>query len=349
MVLSRLLHDIFSSLGIESDIVEWRVLFKERRVGKFLKTLNDDKPTLIISVGALADIFSAVIRGIKGGTHIRYISWLHCHPWPDLHWERPFWLALPYYILWRISFWGKHKIVCVSDDVVKNLPLEIRRRGVSVLNPVSDASAYVSVEVLRQEDGFKVALDWIDERRQNGNCILYSYGLLRKRKNFKQIVHALGRNPKLSLLIFGAGPEYQPLIQLGQFLQLGDRLKLLPFVNNPSRLCPWVDAYVSNTHSEGFGLANVEAALMGIPIILPAWPVNMEILEIFPNVRFYKPESDVSLDEELNNLVKFQNKNIFGANCSIERSIVNPYTKDKFQKDWIDGIIAPNANEFCHG
>jgi glycosyltransferase involved in cell wall biosynthesis len=106
-----------------------------------------------------------------------------------------------------------------------------------------------------------------------------------------------------------------------------------------------VDAYVSNTHSEGFGLANVEAALTGIPIVLPAWPVNREILGIFPNVSFYKLASDHSLDEALNKLMDFSRQEFIDGHPLNEGGMRNPYTKNQFRENWLDKIIIPMMKE----
>ena len=55
------------------------------------------------------------------------------------------------------------------------------------------------------------------------------------------------------------------------------------------------DVYISPSFSEGFGLANVEAACTGITTIVPDLDVNLEVLSSFPRVYFYNNNSLSSL------------------------------------------------------
>ena len=83
--------------------------------------------------------------------------------------------------------------------------------------------------------------------------------------------------------------------KLASRLNVYDRILFLPFLKNPSSYSSFFDVYISPSFSEGFGLANVEAACTGIATIVPDLYVNLEVLSTFPRVYFYNNNSLTSL------------------------------------------------------
>ena len=325
-VLSKQLADIISSNNIAVKIIEWRPMLKSRNFHDLL-ILNDPSfDTVLISCGALADIFSSAINVFFGKRNIRYFSWLHCNQWEDLKWERPFIFAFPYFLLWRAALYFKDSIVCVSYDVANSLKKNVALRSKVIHNPVSDC--HIEANDCNEYSNIK---DYIKTAQNEGKKVLLSYGLLRKRKNYIQAVSALVASTDISLIIFGEGPEKEHLLDFAIKNGISNRFAIFPFVRNPSRFCSLVDVYVSNTHSEGFGLANVEAALTGVPVVLPSLSVNFEILSRFENVYFYNKNSNVDFIDVIKRVLDTE---------SILLKKTNPYTIMKFSKEWLDHLYA---------
>jgi glycosyltransferase involved in cell wall biosynthesis len=325
MTLTLTLRNILLDIGYEVSIIEWRPALLARKLPTILMQTDTHKKTVFISVGALADAMATGIRFWKIGANWHFISWLHCHPWEDLRWERSWIVAAPYYLLWMLGLAGKHRIACVSNDVIANLPLTLRLKSFTVHNPVPSSPEAKGQESLTNDCEARSALAWIDEQKLLGRKVLVTFGLMRKRKNFEQAVRVLRTNNSLSLIIFGNGPEKESLLKLAEKLGVTERLSLMPFIDQPSRFCEYADLYVSNTHSEGFGLANVEAALTGIPTILPKLDINIEILGGFSNIVFFDKNSD---DQFASAIMQALNQ----GRLAIKPT--NPYQLKRFVKEW---------------
>lgn len=100
-------------------------------------------------------------------------------------------------------------------------------------------------------------------------------------KQLDAAIRVLAIRPQLHLAIAGQGPDEQRLRALGQEIGVLDRLHLagdLP----PSRVGVFLaglDVFVFPTLAETFGLAAVEAAQAGVPVVANDLPVLREVLE----------------------------------------------------------------------
>ncbi|MGR2661898.1 glycosyltransferase [Chromobacterium haemolyticum] len=325
MVLTTTLISLLLDKNYDVFIVEWRSALSTRTLPKIMMEPDDYDKTVFISVGALADAFATGVRLWKHRKNWRFISWLHCHPWEDLRWERPWVIAVPYYLLWILGLVNKDRVVCVSRDVAANLPIGLGRKAFSVHNPVPAAPQAQGPKVLEEDLHTRVALEWIENQKGLGRKVILTFGLMRKRKNFEQAIRALSLDDSLSLIIFGDGPERESLIHVAENSETIERLALMPFVETPFRFCRHADIYISNTHSEGFGLANVEAALTGIPTVLPNLNVNVEVLGCFPNVFFFQHDSDSDFLSAIKCALKTPH---------LLEGLENPYTLERFENEW---------------
>ncbi|MFJ6321331.1 MULTISPECIES: glycosyltransferase family 4 protein [unclassified Rhizobium] len=107
-----------------------------------------------------------------------------------------------------------------------------------------------------------------------------SSGRMAPSKNQVALVGALAHLPDMHLAIAGAGPEWDAIITLAENQHVRDRLHLIGEVP-PSRIFEFLaagDVYAFASTTETFGLAAVEAAISGLPVVTSALPVMQEVL-----------------------------------------------------------------------
>lgn len=107
-----------------------------------------------------------------------------------------------------------------------------------------------------------------------------SSGRLTQQKNQIALVGALDQLPDIHVAIAGVGPERDTLVALAKSRGVADRLHLVGEVP-PSRIFEFLaagDIYAFPSLSETFGLACVEAAISGLPVVANDLAVMREVL-----------------------------------------------------------------------
>jgi glycosyltransferase involved in cell wall biosynthesis len=114
-----------------------------------------------------------------------------------------------------------------------------------------------------------------DDRR-----ILFNIGRLTDQKNQEVLIQALVRVPTARLVIAGGGPRRAEYEALAARIGVADRLHLLGDVTRDdiADLLAASDLFVFPSVWETFGLAAVEAAMAGLPIVAADLPVLREVL-----------------------------------------------------------------------
>jgi len=93
-------------------------------------------------------------------------------------------------------------------------------------------------------------------------------GRLTKIKNVELAVRAFAKSDyRGHLIILGEGPEFSNIEDLIQKLEIGPRVQLVGFSNNPFPYLAGADAYVLPSNAEGFPNGLVEAMAVGAPVI----------------------------------------------------------------------------------
>ena len=110
--------------------------------------------------------------------------------------------------------------------------------------------------------------------------ILLNVGRLTEQKNQAVLIRALARVPSARLVIAGDGPERPDYAALASELGVTDRLHMLGDVTRRDvvDLLAAADLFVFPSVWETFGLAAVEAAMAGVPIVAADLPVLREVL-----------------------------------------------------------------------
>ena len=127
--------------------------------------------------------------------------------------------------------------------------------------------------------------------------LVLSSGRLSPSKNQVALVGALALLPQVHLAIAGAGPEANTLAALAESLHVRSRLHLVGEVP-PASIYEFLaagDAYAFASMTETFGLAAVEAAIAGLPVVAGNLDVLREVLttvEGAPAALFVTPDAD---------------------------------------------------------
>ncbi|MDT5050293.1 MAG: hypothetical protein QOG75_6197, partial [Mycobacterium sp.] len=115
--------------------------------------------------------------------------------------------------------------------------------------------------------------------RLAGQTVVLAVNRLDAYKRTKQLIAALPHLPKqYVLVIVGDGPEYRQLLELAADLNVTARLHLLNAVSR-TELIEWyarADVFVSLSRHETFGLAVLEAAVAGAPVVASDIPAYRE-------------------------------------------------------------------------
>ena len=126
--------------------------------------------------------------------------------------------------------------------------------------------------------------------------LVISTGRLVVSKNHAALVGALKALGHVHLAIAGAGPEAANLLTLADNLQVRHRLHLVGEVS-PAGVFDFLatgDVYAFSSVTETFGLAVVEAAIAGLPVVAADLPVLREVLTAgdgSPAALFVQPEA----------------------------------------------------------
>ena len=148
------------------------------------------------------------------------------------------------------------------------------------------------------------ARDWRADRGiGRESLMLVATGRLAAQKNHRLAVTALARLRQAHLVIAGDGPELRALMRLARRLGVAHRLHLVGSVPRAELgdLLAAADIYLFPSRWETFGLAAVEAAMAGLPVVAADLPVLREVLGGLDMdlVRFHAPDDAGSLAAEV--------------------------------------------------
>ena len=110
--------------------------------------------------------------------------------------------------------------------------------------------------------------------------VLLNVGRLAAQKNQDVLVRALACLPQAHLVLAGAGPRRESFHTLAVTLGVDDRLHMLGALpaEDIADLYAAADLFVFPSTWETFGLAAVEAAMVGMPMVVADLPVLHEVL-----------------------------------------------------------------------
>ena len=201
----------------------------------------------------------------------------------------------------RVIFSRVYRLITVSKTMKRVIQNMLNnRKTISVIEPGID-------EIYLQNNGH-------DSKNYNLICV----GSIIPRKNIEACIQTLIHlDDRWKLLIIGKydkeGAYFSYLNNVISELGLTNRVKFLGFINEDFRLIQTlIDSriYMCLSHYEGYGMANIEAGVLGLPLVVSDLPVFHENLKGFK--RRYVNEYDyLEIAEAVNDLShdKTQDKN----------------------------------------
>lgn len=158
-----------------------------------------------------------------------------------------------------------------------------------------------------------------DNRRRARQALNTEYGIpadhlllavvaqLIPRKGHRQLLSVLpaviARQPKLSLLIFGQGPERDAIAAQIDSLGLAKHVQLAGFKSDLDRDLMGIDIIVHPAEKEGLGVALLKASAAGIPIIAGRAGGIPEIVQHEKNGLLFTPGDNAQLQAALELLI----------------------------------------------
>lgn len=216
-------------------------------LGKFKR---DFKPDLIHSHLYYAAIFSAFLPSIKR-VYTHHNIRLRANP-----------------ILYRFLDRRTHAYVGICNACTTLLKGVARRNVHHIDN---------AVDVTR--------LARIDNYQDRAVVNLLYVGRLSEQKNLSLLFNALSRidTKEYRLMLAGSGPEEAKLRDLANQLGITDRVNFLGNVDNVSTLLKEADVFVMSSAWEGLPIAQIEATLTGLPVLVTDVGGCSEIVEKVDN------------------------------------------------------------------
>ena len=161
-------------------------------------------------------------------------------------------------------------IVCVSKTVADTQPTLTRYRRKSRVIPNALGS---DVEALIR--GLAPA---VGSKRASPRKVVVAAGRLAAEKNYEALLRAAALLPTTIIRIAGRGPEEGQLRALTRTLGAEDRVEFLGFLPRPKVLQLFAsgDVFVQPSYFEGHSLALVEAAKLGLPLLVSTAPSQVE-------------------------------------------------------------------------
>jgi glycosyltransferase involved in cell wall biosynthesis len=204
-------------------------------------------------------------------------------------------LHLPYRFLGRRMLYTANQVICISkaeqDLISKNIGSAIP----SVVIPIG-----VDIKPILNTRGKNKIL---------GKKIILAVTRLEKYKQADRLVTVLPYLPiEFEVLIIGDGPTQNRLISSANKHNVLDRVHLLSGLTK-SELIRWyhsADLFVSLSQKESFGIAVLEAAAAGLPVILSNIPAHKEIASFLPDnmVTFVNPDTNsIDLAQVIENVM----------------------------------------------
>lgn len=163
--------------------------------------------------------------------------------------------------------------------------------------------------------------------------ILLNVGRLTAQKNQDVLIEALAALPEARLVIAGAGPLQANREALARSEGVMDRLHLLGDVTaqEVADLLGSSDVFVFPSTWETFGLAAVEAAMVGLPIVAADLPVLREVLAGATSVRLAPPHDVGAWIEAIGAMIGVSRA---GRDAARGAAVAERYTIDRMLDDY---------------
>ncbi|WP_140937942.1 glycosyltransferase family 4 protein [Sphingobacterium lumbrici] len=209
------------------------------------------------------------------------------------------------------------KVICVSQSVRDHLVKigEIpKEKGMVIYNPVAMPKKYTP----NPSDKFQIVY----------------VGRLEKVKNVKSLIGALSEidHENVELTLVGDGRERENLENLAKEMKLSDHVVFEGFQPEPGKYLSAADLYVLPSYSEGFGIAAVEAMLLGIPVLCSNVGGIPEFVKDGENGWLFDPKDQKELASKMRMLLSLKKEELKEVGMQGFNSVSNVFTEKKYVK-----------------
>jgi len=236
------------------------VLAAIRTFAALVRYLRRERPAAVVSAMPAANVLLPLAVTIA---RVRTRVFLSHHSPTDTH-NR---------LLDRIDGWTGSLpcvagIISVSDAVGATLahkPATYRARTLTIHNALSERVERV--------------LDALPRAKAGGDRLrVVVLGRLSYQKNYPMLIRAMAETPGADLEIVGGGEDEAALRTLVADLHLGDRVTFAGLIPRDAALAKAAsaDVFVQVSRYEGHSLALIEAARLGLPLVVSDVPVQVE-------------------------------------------------------------------------
>jgi len=229
----------------------------------------------------------------------------------------------------------------VSERIAKSI--HSLSHNVSILPiPTSPLASRSSLLVKEREKGRKISfltVARLEKEKDLGTAI----------KAFKKVTN---QNIDAEFIIVGDGSQRKSLEVLVKSLDLGDKIRFIGWRNDLEKYYKEADAYISTSLYEGYGMAMVEAALHGLPLVISDAGVANEIFFDGQEAFVLKPKNVSGFAEAMTRLAENADlREIMGGKAKIiaQNSLVSG---EKYLEKYQDSVCqakthyAQNLNIF---
>jgi N-acetylgalactosamine-N,N'-diacetylbacillosaminyl-diphospho-undecaprenol 4-alpha-N-acetylgalactosaminyltransferase len=183
----------------------------------------------------------------------------------------------PFSIVRRVAYRRADRIVCVSNDVARDLVdhrLATERAVIVIYNPID-------LEALEtQSHDIAGALAW-RSRQPPRRRLIVLVGALKAAKAHMLALRALGLLPQEFAMVFvGDGPERERLETYSADRNVADRVTFVGAASNPYGWMREADVVIVPSLYEGFGLVAAEARAVGARLVATDVPGLREIVPL---------------------------------------------------------------------
>jgi glycosyltransferase involved in cell wall biosynthesis len=168
----------------------------------------------------------------------------------------------PFVVKWKYRLFDR--VITISQGIADVLVAEgLPAEKLVCVRSAIDVEAY---QLACDEPRFRAAFGLGKDE-----LVVAMVAQLIRRKGHQVMLEAmprlLERFPRLKLLIFGRGPLHDELAQLIEQMGLGDRVRLVGFYAALTAILPCFDLLAHPALMEGLGIAILQAASAGLPVV----------------------------------------------------------------------------------
>src|SRR3989338_9589341 len=153
----------------------------------------------------------------------------------------------------------------------------------------------------------------------------------------KAMAEAVKKHPNVELRVVGDGTERKNLELKIKKLKLQNNVKLLGWQNNPGEFYYQADAFLLTSDYEGWGMAIVEAANHGLPIIMTDVGCAGELIENEKSGLIIPVDNQIKLEEAMVRIIKddsLRKKLAEGALSAVKKLPSKEETLALYKQSW---------------